>query len=251
MLEIKKLCGGYPDHQVLNQVTFSAHSGQITAIIGPNGCGKSTLLKAISGILTPTSGQVDYQEQNLLTLPAKHLAQTIATLSQTRQVPDISVKRLILHGRFPYLSYPRRYRAEDYKRVQKVMEAMDLTDLADLALSQLSGGQQQKAYIAMALVQDTDIILLDEPTTFLDISHQLQMVRQIKTLADLGKTILMVIHQIPMALEQADHLVVMKEGYVVAEGSPDTIYTSGILDKVFEIQIQRALVDHQWRYFCT
>lgn len=251
MLEIKNLCGGYPDKKVLHEVTFSAHAGETTAIIGPNGCGKSTLLKSIVGILSPASGQILFQGQDLLTLPSKQMAKKIAYLSQTKQIPDISVKRLILHGRFPYLSYPRRYKQEDYDAVQDVMEALNLSNLADHPLSQLSGGQQQKVYIAMALVQDTDIILLDEPTTFLDLSHQLQMIKQVQALANLGKTVLLVIHQIPLALEKVDHLVLIKNGLVVSEGSPEDIYQSGALDAVFDIQIKRALIDNQWRYFCS
>ena len=186
MLEIHDLCGGYGQKTVLRDVSFSAPAGRITAILGPNGCGKSTLLKMICGILPAASGIVSLDGQDLQKLPASQIAQKAAYLAQNRQIPDITVGRLVLHGRFPYLSYPRRYRREDYRVAEKVMEQMQIQDLAETHLSQLSGGQQQKAYIAMALAQDTGVILLDEPTTYLDVAYQLQLLRQAKDLAKSG-----------------------------------------------------------------
>lgn len=251
MLEVKNLCGGYGQKAVLQGVSFSAPAGQITAILGPNGCGKSTLLKAICGIFPITSGCVALDGQDLLNLPGGQIARKAAYLAQNRQIPDITVGRLVLHGRFPYLNYPRRYRQEDYQTAQRVMQQLQIQDLAETPLCQLSGGQQQKAYIAMALAQDTDIILLDEPTTYLDISYQLQLLHQAKELAKAGKHVLMVIHDLSHGLGTADRVVLMDGGNTVIEGTPEEVYESGTLEQVFGVNVSRVRLDTKWHYICT
>ena len=251
MLEIRNIHGGYSRKVVLHDVSLEAHAGQITAIVGPNGCGKSTLLKSICGILPVISGQVLLDEENVLALSQQQRAQKVAYLPQSKRLSDITVKRLVLHGRFPYLTYPRRYREEDYRAVQNVLEQMDLLDLAEMPLPQLSGGQQQKAYIAMALAQDTDIILLDEPTTYLDVSHQLHTLQHVRKLADSGKYVLMVIHDLSHALETSDRIVLMNDGHVVMQGTPKEIYESGALDDVFGIKVNRVQIDDQYHYVCV
>lgn len=250
MLEIRNLWGGYGAKTILQDVSLDAHAGQITVILGPNGCGKSTLLKTICGILPAASGQVRLEGQDLLTLPANQMAQKAAYLAQNRQIPDITVGRLVLHGRFPYLSYPRRYRQEDYLAARNVMERMQILELAERPLRQLSGGQQQKAYIAMALAQDTSVILLDEPTTYLDVAYQLQMLGQARELARSGKHVLMVIHDLSHALEAADQVVVMGHGCVVMQGTPEEVYESGALDAVFGVRVARVQIDTKWHYVC-
>lgn len=250
MLEVKDICGGYPKREVLHGVSLEAQAGQITAILGPNGCGKSTLLKSLCGIVPAASGKVVLDGLNLLALSQRQLAQTVSCLAQSRQPPDITVGRLVLHGRFPYLSYPRRYREEDHRIARQVMEQMDILALAESPLSRLSGGQRQKAYIAMALAQDTDVILLDEPTTYLDVSHQLQFLRQARALADAGRHVLMVVHDLSHALETADSVVLMKEGAVVIQGTPEDVYESGALDSVFGVRLARVQTDRGWHYFC-
>ena len=172
MVEVRNITVGYPGKTVLKNVSLAIPKGQLTVLLGPNGCGKSTLLKSLCGILTPENGQVLYDGEDLLLLPQQQLAQKIAYLSQGRQIPDITVRRLVLHGRFPYLGYPRRYRREDYACADLAMAQLGITDLADVPVQNLSGGQRQKVYIAMVLAQDTPIALLDEPTTYLDIVHQ-------------------------------------------------------------------------------
>ena len=251
MLEVKNLSGGYKNKAVLHDVSFSAPGGCITAILGPNGCGKSTLLKMICGILPASSGRVLLYGRDLRKFPAGQIAQKVAYLAQQRQTPDITVGRLVLHGRFPYLSYPRRYRQEDYRIAQEVMERLNIRDLAEMQLNRLSGGQQQKAYIAMALAQDTDVVLLDEPTTYLDVSHQLQLLHQAKELADSGKHVLMVIHDLSHGLETADRVVLINKGTVVMEGSPEKAYRSAAAEQVFSVKISRVLLNGKWRYLCT
>ena len=250
MLEIKDIRGGYGPEEVLHGLSFRAEKGEITAILGPNGCGKSTLLKTLCAILPKNSGQVALEGQDILTLPPQQLARKAAYLAQGRQTPEISVERLVLHGRFPYLSYPRRYRQEDYRIAREVMEQMEIAELAETPMSQLSGGQRQKAYIAMILAQDTPVVLLDEPTTYLDVSHQLQFLQQARALADSGKYVLMVIHDLTMALEWADRVVLLREGTVEVQGTPEEVYRSGALDRVFGVRVDRVESDGRRYYFC-
>lgn len=250
MLEIRDVYSGYDGKTVLHGVSLRAAAGQITMILGPNGCGKSTLLKTICGIQSVTSGQILLDGENLLALSSRQAAQKAAYLAQNRQIPDITVGRLVLHGRFPYLSYPRRYREADYLAAEKVMEQMRIRELARQPLSCLSGGQRQKAYIAMALAQDTDIILLDEPTTYLDVSCQLQMLRQARELADSGKYVIMVLHDLPHALAAADRILLMREGSAVMEGTPGEVFDAGVLEEVFGVRVARVQAGGQWHYFC-
>ena len=250
MLEVKSLSAGYSDTHVLEHVDFRIPSGKVTVILGPNGCGKSTLLKALCGIIPADSGQVVLDGENILTLPQRQLAQRVAYLAQSRQIPDITVERLVLHGRFPYLGYPRRYRKEDYAIADAAMKPMGVAELADELVQNLSGGQRQKVYIAMALAQDTPVILLDEPTTYLDISHQLQLMQQARMLAAQGKTVAMIIHDLPHAFQTADHMILMQEGKIVADGTPEQIYASGMISSVFGVRLCRTGTEGGWRYYC-
>lgn len=249
MLEIRNLTAGYPGHPVLSGVCLTIPTGKVTAIIGPNGCGKSTFLKALAGIL-PSTGTLLLDGQNLTSLSPQERAKRIAYLPQNRPVPEITAERLVLHGRFPYLSYPRRYRPEDQAMARAAMEAMDITDLAQRSLPTLSGGQRQKVYIAMALAQDTPLILLDEPTTYLDIAHQMQLMAQARILADQGKTVLLVLHDLTLALEHADHIAVLHNGQTAAEGPPDTILQSSPKD-IFGVEINRVQTPNGWKYYYT
>lgn len=250
MLEVKSLSAGYSDTHVLEHVDFRIPSGKVTVILGPNGCGKSTLLKALCGIIPADSGQVVLDGENILTLPQRQLAQRVAYLAQSRQIPDITVERLVLHGRFPYLGYPRRYRKEDYAIADAAMKTMGVAELADELVQNLSGGQRQKVYIAMALAQDTPVILLDEPTTYLDISHQLQLMQQARMLAAQGKTVAMIIHDLPHAFQTADHMILMRDGKIVADGTPEQIYASGMISSVFGVRLCRTGTEGGWRYYC-
>lgn len=251
MLEIRNLQAGYPGIEVLHDISFTAQAGQITAILGPNGCGKSTLLKAVGGILPPNSGSIMLDGEALQALPQNRIAQKISYLPQNRQVPDITVGRLVLHGRFPYLRYPRRYRQEDYRIAEKAMEDLRILDLADRPMNRLSGGQQQKAYIAIAIAQDTDVILMDEPTTYLDVAHQLQVLQLARGLADAGKHVIMVIHDLSHALENADQVVLLQSGRIVGQGTPEEVYGCGMLEAVFGVQIHRFQSEGRWHYYCA
>lgn len=247
MLEMKKLSVGYPGHPVLRNISISVPGGAVTVIAGPNGCGKSTLLKALTGIL-PATGSVILEGQDLLTLDRQERARKVAFLPQNRQVPEITVKNLVLHGRFPYLSYPRRYRQEDIRIAEAAMEKMGVQELAERSLVTLSGGQRQKVYIAMALAQDTPVVLMDEPNAFLDIAHQLQLMAQAKALAEAGKTVVLVLHDLSLALEYADSLVVLYEGTCLFQGTPEETFQSGCLDKAFGVKVRRFSTAEGWKY---
>jgi iron complex transport system ATP-binding protein len=206
------------------------------------------LLKALAGIL-PSEGSILLVGENLRALEKRELAKKVAFLPQNRAVPEITAKNLVLHGRFPYLSYPRRYRPEDHKTAEEAMEKMGISQLAHRNLSTLSGGQRQKVYIAMALAQDTPVVLLDEPNTFLDIAHQLQLMEQAKALAAQGKTMVLVLHDLAMALESADSLVVLSQGQCLFQGSAEETFRSGCLDRAFRVAVKRFQTEEGWKYY--
>lgn len=238
-LVVRDISAGYDKKTVLENVSFSAEKGSVTAVLGPNGSGKSTLLKVISKIITPYKGEIALDGEDLFSLSRVENAKKVAYLPQSRNTSDIKVSSLVLHGRFPYTGYPRRYTKEDYKKVDEALEKMGLLDKKNTLVSSLSGGERQKVYIAMCLVQETDVILFDEPTTFLDISRQFKVLSEAKELAKEGKCVIVVLHDVIQALETADKIVVMKDGRTVAEDTPDAIYSSGILDSVFDIKIRK------------
>lgn len=249
MLNIENLTAGYGKTAVLQNLSAAFPTGKITALVGPNGGGKSTLLKAMAGIL-PSRGSILLAGIDLAALPPRERAKCIACLPQNRPVPEITAQRLVLHGRFPYLSYPRRYRPEDFAKAQAAMEAMGIGDLAHRNLSTLSGGQRQKVYIAQALAQETPVILLDEPTTYLDIAHQISLMAQLRTLADQGKTIVTVLHDLPLALEHADHIALLHNGRLTAQGSPRDIYSAPQIREAFGVAIKRVQTGSGMKYFC-
>lgn len=208
---------------MLNDVSAFFEKGKLTSIIGVNGCGKSTLLKAILGILPLSGGEITVDGENLLTMSRNEIAKKIAYLSQGKNTPDMTVMQMVLHGRFPYLSYPRRYTGRDREIAYSAMGQVGILDFAEKPLFMLSGGMRQNAYIAMALAQDTDYILLDEPTTYLDIAHQLELMRLLKQLSENGKGIVTVMHDLPLAFDFSDTLTVMSNGGIIAFGTPSEL----------------------------
>lgn len=250
MFELKRICAGYGSKAVLQDLSLTAQPGQITVLLGPNGCGKSTLLKTICRIVPLRSGQILLDGQDLSALPQNLLAQKAAYLAQDRPIPDMTVEQYVLHGRFAYLSYPRRYRREDCLAAQEAIRQMHLTDLAQTLLAHLSGGQRQRAYVAMALAQGSDLILLDEPTASLDAAHQLEVLDLMRQLADQGKYVLAVLHDLPHALRTADQVVVMQAGKIVLQDTPDAVYASGALEDVFGVKVTRTQIEGQVQYFC-
>ncbi len=235
MISISDLHASYEGAEILHGISAAFPAGKISVLMGPNGCGKSTTLRSLVRMVPEASGVLTLDGQALDALAPQELARRIAYLPQSRNVPDITVERLVMHGRFPYLSYPRRYRREDREKVREALEWVGLSALAGRKMENLSGGQRQKAYLAMALAQDTDVILLDEPTTYLDIRNQLDMLELLRRLADAGKTIVMILHDFDLTLQCADHAVLMGGGRVLASGSPRDVLSSEELRRVFEV----------------
>ena len=240
MLEIKNVTAGYGKQTVLNGITAAFEKGKLTSIIGVNGCGKSTLLKVMLGILPITDGIVKIDGRELSSLKRNEIAQQVAYLSQGKNTPDMTVMQMVLHGRFPYLSYPRRYTSRDREIAYSAMEKVGMKDLAEKPLYSLSGGMRQNAYIAMALAQDTDYILLDEPTTYLDIAHQLELMRILRKLADSGKGIVTVMHDLPLAFDFSDRLAVMNNGMISIQATPGEISESHIVEDIFGVKIKQV-----------
>ena len=240
MIELKSISAGYGKSLVLDGVNASLEKGKLTCIIGENGCGKSTLLKSIAGILQITSGEMIIDGDNLSTLGRGEIAKRIAYLAQSKSTPDMTVEQMVLHGRFPYLTYPRRYREEDKLAAKTAMESVGISQLANRPLSELSGGIRQNAYIAMALAQDTNYILLDEPTTYLDVAHRLDLMRLLRRLANSGKGIVIVMHDLPLALDFSDSIVVIKNGEVAAHASPAEIFSSPLIREIFGVDIEKT-----------
>ena len=239
MIEIRNLSAGYGAKTVLCNVSAKFEAGKLTSIVGVNGCGKSTLLKAILGILPPSDGEILIDGTPLAKMSRNEIAKRVAYLSQGMAVPDMTVGQLVLHGRFPYLSYPRHYKAADREIAREAMEAVGIAELAEAPLSSLSGGMRQNAYIAMALAQDTDHILLDEPTTYLDIRHQLELMNLLKKLAEKGKSIVTVMHDLPLAFDFSDEIAVLDKGQIIAQSPPAELCGNPVLPEIFGIRINR------------
>lgn len=237
MLEICNLTAGYGHGAVISEVSFTAKRGEITTIIGKNGSGKTTLLKAATSMLPHSGGDVLVDGASVLGLSTAQRAQVMSYLAQGRGAPEITVGRMVLHGRFSHLGYPRRYSKKDYAIANQVMEKMGLTDLAHVPMSQLSGGMRQKVYIAMALAQHTPVVLMDEPTTYLDIAQQLNFGDMARDLASQRKAVVLVLHDLLFALRISHRIVVMETGRVLACGSPQEIMESGVLEKLYGVKI--------------
>ena len=248
MLEFKNITSGYGKSPFLKDISVSFEKGRLTSVIGPNGSGKSTLLKTAVGIVTPDSGELFADGESLTKMKHKETARIIAYLSQGKGTPDMTVEQLVLHGRFPHLGYPRRYNEKDRRAAFDAMEKTGVADYADRNLSSLSGGMRQNVYIAMALAQATDYILLDEPTTYLDISHQLGLMNTLRGLADSGKGIVTVLHDLPLAFTFSDRIIVMNEGKIVADSTPDKVYNSDIIKSVFDITLDFNEAEKSYSY---
>lgn len=237
MLQAEHITVGYDGNTILSELSVRLPKGKITALIGPNGCGKSTLLKALSRILTPSSGNVMLNGEAVHGMPEKAVAQKISLLPQTLVNPEgITVQQLVEYGRTPYLSHWGRLSEEDRIQVAMAMEETGVVDLAERPLEALSGGQRQRVWIAMILAQNTDIVILDEPTTYLDLSHQVELMNMMRAMNDKGKTVIVVLHDLNQACRYCDHLVVLKEGAIVTEGDPGTVFNSELLSNVFNLK---------------
>lgn len=234
-LVAEQLTAGYDHRAILRGLDLSVPPGQVTAIVGANACGKSTLLRCLARLLQPEHGNVQLDGRSIHQIQTKELARKLGLLPQSPLAPDgITVADLVSHGRHPHQGMFSRWKKSDDLAVAKALEATGSSDLADRAVDELSGGQRQRVWIAMALAQETDVLLLDEPTTFLDISHQIEV---LDLLIDLnrnrGTTIVMVLHDLNIAARYSDFLVAMREGQIHASGPPDKVLTESLVEDVF------------------
>jgi len=243
-LAVEKLTLGYGDRTVIDGLDLVLPAGKITAIVGANACGKSTLLRSMSRLLPPRAGQVLLDGKQVHRMPAKELARTLGLLPQSPIAPEgITVADLVGRGRNPHQRMFSRWNASDDDAVAAALDATDTAILADRSVDELSGGQRQRVWIAMALAQQTDLLLLDEPTTFLDVSHQVEV---LDLLTDLnhsrGTTIVMVLHDLNLAARYADHLIALAGGGVHAVGTPAEVLTEATVQAVFGLT-SRVLED--------
>lgn len=249
MIELKNVRAGYGREEILHGISLSVREGEITTLIGGNGSGKSTLLKAICGFIPLSGGDVEVDGVSVKTLSRTELARKIAYLPQGKNVPDISAGRMVLHGRFPYLSYPRKYRKEDFEIAERSMEEMGVRELAERQMSELSGGMRQKVYIAMALAQQAPVIVMDEPTTYLDMGQQMKFVRMARNLSAKGKTIILVLHDIPLALKISRRIAVIKDGKVIKCASGEEILESGVIGRLYGVDVKSVQTDAGCQYY--
>lgn len=235
LFRAENLAAGYDEKTILHDINLEIPSNKMSVIIGSNGCGKSTLLKTLAKLIKPSHGNVTLDGKAISKMPPKKLAQILGVLPQSPIVPEgITVADLIGRGRFPHQSLFSGWSKKDYEAVAEAMEIMKVTEFADVDIDELSGGQRQRVWIAMALAQQTDILFLDEPTTFLDITYQVEI---LDLLTDLNKkhgtTIVMVLHDINLSARYADYIFAMKQGHLVAEGAPQEVITDALIDDIF------------------
>ena len=237
MIELKDVFAGYGKKEVVGGLSLTAESNCLTVIIGPNTCGKSTLLKAIAGILPITSGKVTIDGK---TVPAgEERAKRISYLPQGNLTPEMTVEDLVLQGRFPRLSFPKKYGKADREAAREALCRMGLEDLAESYMSTLSGGMKQRAFVAMTIATGADHLLLDEPTSFLDAAGKTQLMKLLRSLAEGGQSVVCVIHEVDLAMKYAHKICVMDKGKDVFYGTPDRLFSSGVIENVFGISLGR------------
>lgn len=236
-LTAKDISLGYGERDIITGLSVDIAPGKVTSIVGPNGCGKSTLLRSLSRLLRPTGGEILLDGKAISEIPTKQLAASLGLLPQSPIAPDgIVVADLVGRGRTPHQGLLGRWSQEDYDIVQESMEMTGVAELAERSIDELSGGQRQRVWIAMALAQRTDILLLDEPTTYLDIKHQLEVLDLLVELNEThGTTIAMVIHDLNLAARYSDELIAVSNGNVYAQGSPQDVMTQQTVKDVFGV----------------
>ena len=239
MIEAKNLCIGYEERIVVHNFSFHIGEGEMVSIIGPNGSGKSTILKAVSRLLKQKSGVIYLEKEDMSAMNIKKIAKKMSALSQHNRSPeDIKVKELIYYGRLPHKKWHERRNEEDEEIIQWAMDQTSLNGYEDKLVMALSGGERQRVWIAMALAQQPRILLLDEPTTYLDICHQLEVMELVKKLnRELNLTVIMVLHDLGQAAKYSHRVVVLKKGNLIAEGNPYDVLTEELIKEVYQVEV--------------
>ncbi|MBD2438443.1 ABC transporter ATP-binding protein [Nostoc sp. FACHB-110] len=237
-LSTKNLSLAYDGVSIIHSLNLAIPAGKVSALVGANGCGKSTLLRGLARLLKPYGGTVYLDGQSIFNLATKEVAQQLGILPQSPVAPEgLTVRDLVAQGRYPYQNWLQQWSGKDERIVKQALLTTDLLELADRGLDTLSGGQRQRAWIAMALAQDTDILLLDEPTTFLDLSHQIEVLDLLYELNQhQGRTIVMVLHDLNQACRYADYLVAVKKGKIYTAGDPNQVMTEEMVLDVFGLE---------------
>ncbi|AMO54524.1 ABC transporter [Endozoicomonas montiporae] len=240
VLQSQKLSLGYGDKTIINNIDLDIPEGKITTLIGANGCGKSTLLRSMARLLKPKSGCVLLDGKEVFTSSTKEIAKRLAILPQGPVAPEgMSVMQLVRQGRYPHQSWLKQWSEEDERCVVDALKATNMTEFAERTVDSLSGGQRQRAWIAMTLAQNTPVILLDEPTTYLDMSHQVEILDLLFDLnRDSGRTVVMVLHDMNLACRYSDNIVAVKNGEIYANGQPETVMTAELVEQVFGLDSQ-------------
>lgn len=234
-LHARNLSLGYDGADIIQDLNLAVPEARVTSIIGPNGCGKSTLLRGLGRLLAPRKGEVVLDGKPLTAQSSRQIATRISVLPQTPTAPSgLTVADLVSRGRHPRQKWYQQFSLSDESVVQEALAATDISELAGSPLEDLSGGQRQRAWISMTLAQETDILLLDEPTTYLDLAHQVDVLELVRRLnRDHHRTVVMVLHDISLAARYSDHIVAMKDGRIITQGTPDQVVTPGLLKEVF------------------
>jgi len=236
-METQQLTLGYQRQVIIDALDLQLPAGKISVLIGSNGCGKSTLLKSLARLLKPQQGSVILNGMDIQRRSTAAVARELAILPQTPSAPEgITVRQLVALGRYPYQSWMQQWSADDEAMVERALRQTGVQDLVDRPVDDLSGGQRQRVWIAMTLAQDTDIVLLDEPTTYLDLAHQIEVLDLLRDLnRQEGKTIVMVLHDLNLACRYADHMVAVHQRTAFAQGRPADILTEALVKQVFDL----------------
>lgn len=230
---------GYGGRTVIDGLDVAIPPGVITTIIGPNGCGKTTLLRTLSRLLRPSSGTVVLDGEDIGRLKTRDVAKKLGLLPQAPVAPDgLTVADLVARGRHPHQSWLRQWSSDDAAVVDRALAMTGVSDLADRPVDALSGGQRQRVWISMTLAQGTDLLLLDEPTTYLDLAHAIDVLDLVDDLHESGRTVVMVLHDLNLATRYSDNLIVMRAGSILAQGHPRDVITAGLLDEAFGLRAE-------------
>ena len=240
MLELTNLSIGYKDHPLVQNINLTFRRGEITTIIGKNGSGKSTLLKSATSLLKSLEGSISLEGKIQQEYTRKEWAKKVAFLSQSHTDSNCTVHSLVMHGRFPHLGFAKRMGEDDYLAVDRAIKTMGIESLQEKSLLTISGGERQKAYLAMALAQDTPYIAFDEPATYLDLAVQKEILTLMQTLKGQGKCIIAVMHDLGAALEVSDHICLLDRGEVLAYAKPEELVASGLIETVFGVECTKV-----------